>query len=47
MKIERYDEASTLWLNYKDGLYAYLLKRVKDPTLAEELTQQSLMNQNK
>lgn len=43
MKIERYDEASEIWLNYKDGLYAYLLKRVKDHTLAEELTQQSLM----
>lgn len=42
MKITRYDKASSLWIDYKEGLQYYLLKKVKDKDLAKELSHQVL-----
>lgn len=43
MNINEYEDASAIWLEYKDGLIGYLFNRVKDKELAEELSRQSLM----
>ena len=43
MKITKYKEASSLWLTYKDDLNKYVLKRVKNEDLADELSSEILM----
>lgn len=43
MKITKYQEASEIWLNAKDKLNNYLLKRTKDPELSNELVNEVLM----
>lgn len=42
-KIEKYTEVSSLWLEYKNGLKYYILKKVKNEGLADELSHEVLM----
>ena len=42
-KIYRYSEASALWLDYKKGLKYYILKKVKNEDIANELSHEVLM----
>jgi RNA polymerase sigma-70 factor (ECF subfamily) len=42
MKIYKNDEASSLWMDYKLGLHFYILKKVKDQDLANELSHEVL-----
>ena len=42
-KIEKYEEVSKLWLEYKNALKFYLLKKVKNEDLANELAHEVLM----
>ena len=43
MKIAKYQQASELWLQYRQALQSYLHGKVHDATLAEELTQRVLL----
>jgi RNA polymerase sigma-70 factor, ECF subfamily len=42
-KIKKYSEVSSLWLDYKNGLKFYILKKVKDKELANDLSHDVLM----
>lgn len=42
-KLSNYNEISSLWLDYKEGLRNYILKQVKDVDTANELTHEVLM----
>jgi len=43
MKIEKYQQASEIWLEFRDGLKGYIIKKTKNSELAEEINQQVLM----
>ena len=43
MKIAKYQQASELWLQYRQALQSYLHGKVHDAALAEELTQRVLL----
>ena len=43
MKIAKYQQASELWLAYRQALQSYLHSKVQDAALAEELTQRVLL----
>jgi len=42
-KIEKYEEVSSLWIEYKSGLKYYILKKLKNEDLADELSHEVLM----
>lgn len=42
-KIKKYSEVSSLWLDYKNGLKYYILKKVKDKEIANDLLHEVLM----
>ena len=42
-KIERYSKVSLLWQGYKDGLKFYILKKVKNEEIANDLCHEVLM----
>ncbi|SRX73234.1 sigma-70 family RNA polymerase sigma factor [Aequorivita antarctica] len=42
-KIEKYKEVSSLWIEYKSGLKYYILKKLKNEDLADELSHEVLM----
>ena len=42
-KINKYADASTLWLNYKDGIRYYIVKKVKNEEVANDLSHEVLM----
>lgn len=42
-KIEKYKEVSSLWIEYKSGLKYYILKKIKNEDLADELSHEVLM----
>ena len=42
-KIKKYSEVSSLWLDYKNGLKYYILKKVKDQEIANDLAHEVLM----
>lgn len=42
-KIEKHEEVSSLWIEYKSGLKYYILKKLKNEDLAEELSHEVLM----
>ena len=42
-KIEKYENVSKLWLEYKNALKFYILKKVKNEDLANELSHEVLM----
>ncbi|MBI9040245.1 sigma-70 family RNA polymerase sigma factor [Lutibacter sp.] len=42
-KINKYSEVSSLWLDYKNGLKFYILKKVKDEETANDLSHEVLM----
>jgi RNA polymerase sigma-70 factor (ECF subfamily) len=42
-KINKYSEASSLWLEYKKGLKYYIFKKVKDEELSNDLSHEVLM----
>ena len=42
-KIRKYSEVSSLWLSYKNGLKFYILKKVKNEDIANELSHEVLM----
>jgi len=42
-KINKYSEVSSLWLDYKNGLKFYILKKVKDEEIANDLSHEVLM----
>jgi len=42
-KIEKYAKVSTLWLEYKNALKFYILKKVKNEDLANELSHEVLI----
>lgn len=42
-KIDSHSTASNLWLEYKNGLKFYILKKTKDESVAEELSHEVLM----
>lgn len=43
MRLTTYDQIANLWQDYASAIQAYLLKRVRDAQLAEELAQQVLL----
>ncbi len=43
MKIVKYKDASSIWLTYKEDLHRYLLRKVKDKEVANELSSVILM----
>lgn len=43
MNIKKYKEVSSLWIEYKSGLKYYILKRIKNEDLADELSHEVLM----
>lgn len=43
MKITKYKQVWEIWAQSKDRLFAYVLSRFKDRTLAEEVTQEVLL----
>jgi RNA polymerase sigma-70 factor (ECF subfamily) len=43
MNIKKYTEVSSLWIEYKNGLKYYILKKVKNEDLADELSHEVLM----
>ena len=43
MNIKKYKEVSSLWIEYKSGLKYYILKKLKNEDLAEELSHEVLM----
>jgi RNA polymerase sigma-70 factor (ECF subfamily) len=42
-KIKKYSEVSSLWIDYKNGLKYYILKKVKDQEIANDLSHEVLM----
>ncbi len=42
-KIEKHEEVSSLWIEYKSGLKYYILKKLKNEDLADELSHEVLM----
>ncbi len=42
-KIEKYKQVSSLWLEYKNGLTYYILKKIKNKDLASDLSHEVLM----
>lgn len=42
-KIKNYSDASSLWLDYKNAIKFYILKKVKDEDVANELSHEVLM----
>lgn len=40
MKITTCDQAASLWIEYQEGIRSYLLKKVKDADLANDLAQE-------
>lgn len=42
-KLQKYDQISAFWLDYKDALHHYILKLVKDRDTANELSHEVLM----
>ena len=42
-KIKKYKEVSSLWIEYKSGLKYYILKKLKNEDLADELSHEVLM----
>lgn len=42
-ELQKYDQISTFWLDYKDALHHYILKLVKDRDTANELSHEVLM----
>lgn len=42
-KIEKYEEVSSLWIEYKSGIKYYILKKLKNEDLADELSHEVLM----
>ena len=42
-ELKRYEEISAFWISYKDALRNYILKIVKDPDTANELSHEVLM----
>lgn len=42
-KIKKYIEVSSLWIEYKSGLKYYILKKLKNEDLADELSHEVLM----
>lgn len=42
-KIKKYSEVSSLWLEYKNGLKFYILKKVKNEEIANDLSHEVLM----
>ena len=43
MNIKKYKEVSSLWIEYKSGLKSYILKKIKNEDLADELSHEVLM----
>jgi RNA polymerase sigma-70 factor (ECF subfamily) len=43
MNINKYKEVSSLWIEYKSGLKYYILKKIKNEDLADELSHEVLM----
>lgn len=43
VEIKHYEEVSGIWADYKEGLRNYILKKVKDPDTANELSHEVLM----
>ncbi|MBQ0734818.1 sigma-70 family RNA polymerase sigma factor [Aquimarina celericrescens] len=43
MKIKKYRQASSIWLQFKDALKGYILKKTKNLELADEINQLVLM----
>ncbi|MCK0180635.1 sigma-70 family RNA polymerase sigma factor [Flavobacteriaceae bacterium S0862] len=43
MNIKKYKEVSSLWIEYKSGLKYYILKKIKNEDLADELSHEVLM----
>nr|WP_298999389.1 sigma-70 family RNA polymerase sigma factor [uncultured Allomuricauda sp.] len=43
MKIEKYSQASDIWLQFKGGLKGYIFKKTKDLEIADEINQLVLM----
>jgi RNA polymerase sigma-70 factor (ECF subfamily) len=42
-EINKYSKVSSLWLEYKNGLEFYILKKVKDDSIASDLSHEVLM----
>ena len=42
-ELKKYSEISSLWLEYKNGLKYYILKKVKDEEIANDLSHEVLM----
>ena len=42
-KLKKYSEISSLWLGYKNGLKYYILKKVKNEEMANDLSHEVLM----
>ncbi|SDL77658.1 RNA polymerase, sigma subunit, SigZ [Salinimicrobium catena] len=42
-ELKKYEQISGFWASYKDALYNYILKLVKDPDTANELSHEVLM----
>jgi RNA polymerase sigma-70 factor (ECF subfamily) len=42
-ELKKYDQISGFWTSYKDALYNYIFKLVKDPDTANELSHEVLM----
>lgn len=42
-KIKKYAEASSIWLNYKNGIKYYIFKKVKSEDIANDLSHEVLM----
>ena len=42
-ELNKYSEISSLWLEYKNGLKYYILKKVKDEDIANDLSHEVLM----
>lgn len=42
-KIQKYKDVSSLWIEYKSGLKYYILKKIKNEDLADELSHEVLM----
>jgi RNA polymerase sigma-70 factor (ECF subfamily) len=43
MEIKHYDQASQLWLQFKDGLKGYIFKKTNNAQLADEINQEVLL----
>ena len=47
MKITNYDQVWTLWAGYQDAMRAYVLKKTKNPEVANDLTHDILLKIHK